>query len=305
MKHILALLGILSLWSGAATAAVGHVDVKPLTARDADIAPSRYAQGLLWKIEKPGVAPSYLFGTIHSDDPRVTALPPPVTAAFDACQRFTMEALIDGDGLVRMAQAMYFDDGRTLEQVIGRPLYAQTVKALAAHGVSAQSVENQKPWAVVMSLSMPPLKTGEFLDLILEERAGRQDKTVTGLETMDEQIAVFNGLPLADQVALLRETVASQADFNKEFEGLLNAYLARDLAALARLSMKHSPDENRMYRTVMDRLLTRRNTRMAERMQPLLNEGASFIAVGAAHLPGQTGLLNLIEKAGYRVTSVY
>ncbi len=296
-KTLLALIGVLSLWTAAA--ASGNVGTKPADA------PSRYARGLLWKIEKPGVAPSYLLGTIHSDDPRVTTLPAPVARAFDGSKRFVMEALIDGDGLVRMAQAMYFNDGRTLEQVIGKPLYEQTLKALAARGVPAQNVEKQKPWAAMMALSIPPLKTGEYLDLILEQRAARQGKTVSGLETMDEQIAVFNDLPLPDQVALLRETVASQADFDKELEGLLQAYLARDLAALAELSAKHAPGEERMYRTVMDRLLIRRNARMAGRMHPYLDEGGSFIAVGAAHLPGRTGLLNRIEEAGYRVISVY
>ena len=266
---------------------------------------SKFDKGLLWKIEAPGVAPSYLFGTIHSDDPRVTVLPAPVAKAFDGSKRFVMEALIDGDGLARMAQAMYFNDGRTLEQVVGKPLYAQTLKALAAHGASIEGVEKQKPWAVMMVLSMPRAKTGRYLDLILEERAAQQDKPVSGLETLDEQIAVFNDLPLPDQVALLEEAVRSQAESDEEFEGLLKAYLARDLATLAELSMQHKPGEEQLYRTVMDRLLTKRNARMAGRMRPFLDKGASFIAVGAAHLPGTTGLLNRIEKAGYRVTSVY
>ena len=288
--------GILLLWSGVATTAPAPAGA---------YASVRHAKGLLWKIEKPGVAPSYLFGTIHSDDPRVTALPPPVAGAFKGCKHFVMEVRIDSDGIVRMTQAMYFSDGRTLEQVIGKTLYGQVVKAFAARGIRAESVEKQKPWAVLMTLSMPPSKTGEFLDLLLEQRATRLGMTVSGLETMDEQIAVFNDMPLPDQVALLRETVATQGDFDKELADLIRAYLARDLADLAELSTKHAPGEEQMYRTVMDRLLTRRNARMAERMRPFLDEGGSFVAVGAAHLPGATGLLNRLEKAGYRVSSVY
>ena len=295
-KYFLALIGILLLCSATIPTASARIGADALY---------KYDKGLLWKIEAPGVAPSYLFGTIHSDDPRVTLLPAPVAKAFDASKRYVMEALIDGDGLARMAQAMYFNDGRTLEQVVGKPLYEQTLKALAARGAPTKGVEKEKPWAVMMVLSMPRPKTGQFLDFILEERAVRQDKPVSGLETLDEQIAVFNDLPLPDQVALLEETVSAQADFDREFEGLLKAYLARDLATLAELSMKHKPGEEQMYRTVMDRLLTKRNARMAGRMRPFLDKGASFIAVGAAHLPGTTGLLNRIEKAGYRVTSVY
>jgi uncharacterized protein YbaP (TraB family) len=86
---------------------------------------------------------------------------------------------------------------------------------------------------------------------------------------------------------------------------MIRAYLARDIAALAEAGMKHKPDNDRLYRSVMDRLLTRRNARMATRLGPILKDGGAFIAVGAAHLPGESGLLNLLEKAGYRVTPVY
>jgi hypothetical protein len=265
----------------------------------------KFAKGLLWKIEAPGAKSNYLFGTIHSEDKRVTALPKPVIKALDASNRFTMEAIIDGEGLVHMAEAMYFNDGRTLEQVVGKKLYAESVKILAARGIPTLGVEKQKPWAVMMALSMPPPKTGEYLDLILQDRATRQDKPVSGLETIQEQLAVFDGLPLPDQVALLKEAVQEQDTFEKDLEEMIDAYLARDIAALAEAGTKHKPDNDRLYRSVMDRLLTRRNARMAARLGPILKDGGAFIAVGAAHLPGDSGLLNLLEKAGYRVTPVY
>ncbi len=266
---------------------------------------SKYAKGLLWKIDAPGARSSWLFGTIHSEDKRVTALPDVVVKAFDAAGRFTMEAVIDGEGIVHMAEAMFFNDGRTLEQVIGRKLYDETIKALTARGMPTPGVEKQKPWAVMMSLSMPPPKTGEYLDLILQQRAAQQNKPVSGLETMQEQVAVFDELPLPDQIALLRQAVQEQDSFDKDLEEMIGNYLARDIAALAEAGAKHKPDDDRLYRSVMDRLLTRRNSRMAARLGPILREGNAFVAVGAAHLPGETGLLNLLEKAGYRVTRVY
>jgi uncharacterized protein YbaP (TraB family) len=270
-----------------------------------DVAAARFDHGLLWKIETPGASPSYLFGTIHTDDPRVTALPAPVSRALDGSDRFVMEALLDGDSLVQMAKAMYFSDGRTLEQVVGNDLYAATLKALTARGVPAADVEKQKPWAAMMALSMPPPRTGEFLDLVLETRAARQGKPVAGLETMAEQIAVFDELPMADQIALLKETVRGLPELDKDLGELIRAYLARDLRGLAAIGEKHEPGEEPLYRHVMERLLTRRNTRMAQRMGPFLKQGNAFVAVGAAHLAGNEGLLNLLEQAGYRVTPIY
>ncbi len=298
----------LPLWFGTAmgsSAAPGAAAIRPVAAGVKSDNVFRHTKGLLWKVEAVGVKPSYVFGTIHSDDARVTALPPAVTRALDASSRFIMEALIDADGLMLMAQAMYFSDGRTLEQVAGKELYTESVKALSAYGLPTLGVENEKPWAVMMTLSMPPPGTGEYLDLVLETRANQENKTVSGLETMQEQIAVFNELPMPDQIALLKEAVRSQQNFAKEFEALIQAYLARDLTTLAEISAQHEPDEDQMYRAVTDRLITKRNIRMAKRMAPALREGHAFIAVGAAHLPGETGLLNLIEKAGYRVTPVF
>ena len=299
-RFLLAVLFLLPLWTGAAVA-----DARAAKSSAVSGPAFHYGKGLLWKIEAPGTTVSHLFGTIHSDDARVTALPEAVARALDNSERFVMEAMLDGDSLVQMAETMFFTDERTLEQVIGRKLYTESVKALNARGIPTLGVEKQKPWAVMMALSMPPPRTGEFLDLVLQARATRQDMPVSGLETVAEQLAVFDGLPLPQQIALLEDTVRMQADLDKEFEALHKAYLARDLAAIVAISEKHKPDDERLYNEVMDRLLDQRNRRMAERMTPMLRQGGAFIAVGAAHLPGETGLLRLLEKAGYRVTAVY
>ncbi|GAB4513489.1 MAG: TraB/GumN family protein [Sulfuricaulis sp.] len=298
IRYFLVALFVLPVWTDAAAATT--------TAKSSvSEAAAHYTKGLLWKIESPGVTVNYLFGTIHSDDARVITLPEPVTRSLDASARFIMEAVMDGEGLVRMAEVMFFNDGRTLEQVVGKKLYIESTKALTARGIPTLGVEKQKPWAVMMALSMPSPKTGEFLDLVLQARATRQNKPVSGLETIAEQLAVFDGLPLPDQVALLEDTVRMQADLDREFEALHKAWLARDLAAITAISEKHEPGDERLYDEVMDRLLAKRNLRMVERMAPVLKQGGAFIAVGAAHLPGETGLLYRLEKAGYRVTAIY
>src|SRR5712692_9571736 len=123
------------------------------------------ARGLLWKIESPGVRASYLFGTIHSDDARITQLPPAVKQRFDHATSFTMELIANGAGIVDMAEAMFFNDGQTLEKVLGKDLYAQTLQALTSRGLPTQGIEKQKPWVIMMSLSMPKPKSGLVLDL--------------------------------------------------------------------------------------------------------------------------------------------
>lgn len=264
-----------------------------------------HAKGLLWRIEGAGPQPSYLFGTIHSSDPRVLRLAPPVLAAFDGAASFTMELIADAASFAHMAEAMFFADGRTLREVLGPELYEQARRAMDGRGLPTEGMERKKPWAVILALSAPHQEAGLFLDLRLQLRAALQQKPTYALETMQEQLAVFNDMPLADQVALLEETLRWQRRTEAQHRELLEAYLAADLARLMEIALHRTPQSDRAYAAMLERLLTQRNHRMAERMQPRLKEGNAFIAVGAGHLPGVHGLLHLLEQSGYRVTRVY
>lgn len=274
---------------------------KPLSAEA-----ENFKRGLLWKIESKGVAPSYLFGTFHTSDPRITTLPCPVDEIFARTASYTMEVIANGAGISSMAEAMYFSDGKKLKDVIGDALYQETLRAMRTGDAAPRiSIDHMKPWAVMMALSGPRSGSGLFLDMALQLRAVFRDKPTYGLESMQEQIAVFNGMSLEDQIVLLRDAVQSTQRPEDALEEIAQAYLKRDLAALLALNEKYKPQDARVYNTMMDRLLVQRNINMATRMRTRLEEGNAFIAVGALHLPGDTGLLRLLHDAGYRVTRVY
>lgn len=287
-------------------ALLGAVAADSASTSAGPLAPSdKYAHGLLWRIETDRAAPSYLFGTLHSDDPRVTALPNQVRDSFDRARSFTMEMVADDAAVATMAAFMFFNDGRTLPGILGDALYAETRKVLAAEGLPQTGLERQKPWVVVVMLSTPRPRDGVFLDLALQARAQAQSKPIHGLETVAEQLSIFDDLPMADQIALLKDTLRLQPQARALLEEITRAYLARNLARMMTLADKHRPADARVYDALMKRLITQRNVRMASRMRARLAEGNAFIAVGAAHLPGPDGLLNLLERAGYRVSSVY
>jgi uncharacterized protein YbaP (TraB family) len=265
-----------------------------------------FNRGLLWKIEAPGVAPSYLFGTYHTSDPRITILPCPVHEVFNRTSSYTMEVIFNGAGIVSMAEAMFFSDGNTLKDVLGEPLYEETLRAVGVSETGgSSSINRMKPWAVMMTLIDPRESGGLFLDLALQLAATRFGKPTYGLETMQEQIAVFDDMSLDDQVVLLRDTVQNHQLTQGAMEELTQAYLKRDLGALLVISEKYKPQDARVHDAMMERLLLRRNINMAERMRVRLKEGNAFVAVGALHLPGDNGLLSLLSRAGYRVSPVY
>lgn len=295
------------LLSGLAPLASQAADCRPVRAEPAAAFPAGdFSHGLLWRIETPGAAPSYLFGTFHTSDPRITVLPCPVKTIFDQASSYTMEIITNGAGIVSMAEAMFFNDGKTLKDVIGEALYNDTLQLIGISDASqARGINSMKPWAVMMTLSGPHQGSGLPLDLALQFQATRQGKPTYGLETMEEQIGVFNGMSLADQVTLLRDAVQTQKGQQDSMEELTQAYLKRDLAGLMALNDQFKPTDARVYDTLMNRLLVQRNRNMTERMQKYLQQGNAFIAVGALHLPGDTGLLKLLNAGGHRVTRIY
>jgi uncharacterized protein len=297
------------LWLAAAFAVVSGAhaaDCREVGSAPLPAGAARFDKGLLWKIESPGSMPSHLFGTIHLSDRRVTLLPCPVKQRFDGAASYTMEVIASGAGLVSMAEAMFFNDDRRLDQVLDAELYAQTVEVLRNQGMSAEGIRKMKPWAVILTLSMPvPNGSGLFLDMALQIQAILQGKPTYGLESMDEQIAVFNELSLEHQVSLLRETLRTHREIAAQIEELTLAYLDRDLGRISAIEGRNRPADDRAYRALMERLLDRRNRVMVERMAPRLKEGNAFIAVGALHLPGDAGLLNLLSQAGYKLSPVY
>jgi uncharacterized protein YbaP (TraB family) len=265
-----------------------------------------FTRGLLFEVAIDGVAPSYLFATMHSDDPRVIRLSAAVQAAFDDADGFVMEAVPDDGAIAKSMSLMSYSDGRSLQQVLPLDLYQATVEVMATRGMSEEAIRAYKPWALVMLLSTPPAATGEFLDLRLYRAALAQGKSTVGLETLEEQLGLLDGLSEADQVALLRAALATYPELREVFQRLVAAYVRRDLSALVQLSDMYSrwgsPQlAERFRRTAIDD----RNRRMAERMRPLLAEGGRFVAVGALHLPGPGGLLQRLSDLGYRVRPVY
>ena len=110
----------------------------------------------------------------------------------------------------------------------------------------------------------------------------------------------------ADQIAMLDATIAQSGQVESMFEEMRTAYLDQDPARIFELMQAQQTGfDPALLETFTVRLLNSRNDRMVERMQPQLAEGGAFIAVGALHLPGDSGILKQLEGRGYRLTRLY
>lgn len=268
-----------------------------------------HPKGLLWKIDRPGYVPSYIYGTMHVGDPRVVELPVPVEDAFDGADRFAMEMLLNFRAISFVTAHSFFDDGRTLRSVMKEDDYRRLIRLFNDTLMMPEDlVANMRPWAALTAMMMPSdAKTSQevALDMMLYREAAQRKIPMLGLETPEEQLAVFENLSIDDQVWMLNRSVEEFSQNVQQLNTMLDAYLKRDLQALVMLQRQYMDDESDIDDRFMYELLDRRNQRMVTRMQDYLRAGNAFIAIGALHLPGENGVLHLLEQQGYTVTPVY
>jgi uncharacterized protein YbaP (TraB family) len=281
----------------------------------ADAVPN--ARSLLWRIERKGLAPSYLFGTIHSTDPRVTKLPPAVQAAFNSANTVALE-YIESDksnGTEALAKLIAakgaYEDGNGLTDLLTTAEMAALRKTLAADGLPADGAQALRPWLAAFMLMLPSCEKSRvaagvaFLDLRIERAATAQGKRVVGLETLAQQIDAIANMAEPAQLSMLKATVATIALRDDALEALHLAYLARDLATALPLSKRlieragYDPSSLDVFE---QEIAIKRNYGMRDASLPLLEKGGVFIAVGGLHLLGKEGLVELFRAEGYTVT---
>lgn len=268
----------------------------------------RYGQGLLWSVEKDGVPVNHVFGTFHSTDPQILALGQPVLAAFNAASSVALELLLDDSTRLTLARAMVLPPSQTLKELVGPDLFGQAAAAAAIYGLDAAQMDRLKPWAIGLLFSLPPEEqarqaAGQLaLDSWLQREAQLRGKRVIGLETIEEQIVMFDGLSPALQLAFLAAATAEQKSASQTFEKTKQAYLRQDLDQIAKLARQDIARVDDQLRQALEaRIFTERNRRMAMRMIDLIERGGAFIGVGALHLPGDDGVLALLAQRGYRI----
>lgn len=260
-------------------------------------------RSLLWQVTRPGMADtSYLFGTMHTRDARAFRFGPEVSRAFLSCEvvagELDMEETKRLDAAVM--NAMFLEKGTTLDRLYTKRDYKQVVGTLKERlGPVAPLCTKIKPFYTIALLNEAGLgnDSAVVLDAWFQLKAQEAGKKVVGLETVTEQIEAVSAIPLKVQARMLLDVVRD-GDASGTNDAL-QAYIAQDLDALmASVVRDGMPDQ-------VDRaLLQDRNQRMTERLTKHMRSQGVFVAVGAAHLPGEYGLIERLRRLGYTVLPV-
>lgn len=275
--------------------------------------------GLLWKLEKPGEKPSFLFGTMHMTDPRVTDLTPAARKAFDAAGTVVIETTDVLDQAKMMAALaadpglMMFTDQTTLSSLLSPEDAAVMNAALDERGIPAGSVAKMKPWMLSAMIALPACELARkaggapVLDVKLAEDAKASGKELVGLESAADQLRAMASLPIELHMKGLVETLRLGDRIDDVTETMIVLYEREEIGMiwpLFRAVLPSAAGDEAGYTAFEETMVNARNKTMAAEAQPLLAKGSAFIAVGALHLPGERGLVELFRQAGYTVTPV-
>jgi uncharacterized protein YbaP (TraB family) len=286
---------------------------------EAEAAETPNGKGLLWKIEKAGAKPSFLFGTMHMTDPRVTTLTPIARKAFDASGTVVIETTEILDQSKMMAAIMkepdltMFTDSTTLTSLLSPEDAAMVDKALDARGIPPASVSKMKPWMLSAMVALPACELARkasgapVLDIRLAQDAKTAGKELEGLETVAGQLRAMASLPMDFHMKGLVDTLKLGDQVDDVIETMIVLYQRGDTGMFWPLFRAVLPNETNGedgYAAFDEAMIKARNRTMAERAEPVLARGSAFIAVGAMHLPGSDGLIALLRNDGYKVTAV-
>jgi uncharacterized protein YbaP (TraB family) len=277
-------------------------------------------EGLLWKIEKPGLQPSYLFGTMHSTDPRLDrqiARIRPLIARSRAVAVEIGELVTPGlkdKATAEIAAAGLARSGNALEGLWPQSNRALVEAALQLRGIPADRAQRFETWFLIVALSSPQCeRERRALGLIsVDEKVGlagaKSGKQPVGLEKLEDQIAVLRRIGGLNPSIALIEVARNGQQIANVRETMTQAYVGDrlgELKAISRLSevLRDEP-MNGQTSAFTRSLIDDRNLVMRDRSLPLIEKGGAFIAVGALHLPGDAGLVELYRAAGYRVSVV-
>lgn len=277
-------------------------------------------KGTFWKIEKPGIAPSYLLGTMHVTDPRVLAMPAGASQAYDTAKTVIVESdeIVDdrkaAAAIMMQPGLTMFADGKTINDFL-KPGDTEKLEAgLKARGIPLTLVAKMKPWMIASFVALPACEMSRkaagaaFLDKKLAQDALSRGKSLKGLETLVEQLQAMDALPVQFHLEALIETLALGDTVTDVMETTTELYLSGDtgmiMPMMKAVSDEKSSGDDAGYADFEQRIITDRNRTMAMRAKPILDQGAAFMAVGALHLPGTEGVIELLRKDGFTVTSM-
>ena len=266
---------------------------------------SKY-NSLCWKIYDNGLTDtSYLYGTMHVQDSRVFQFKNGIQEAFNRCEIFALELNMDSVNTFQLMDELIMEPPNRLDSLLTNKEYEMVSQYFKdTLGVGLMIFNKMQPIYTSQLISFEKLKKDQdvALDIYFFNEAKKQNKTTVGLEFMEEQLNAFKSIPYDVQAKELFKAVENAyKGEGQEIDELIEYYLNEDLDKLLELTLNSQFMDEEINIIFKQVFLIDRNHKMAERSIKYMKSGPTFIAVGAAHLPGKEGVIENLRKKGYTV----
>ena len=249
-----------------------------------------------------------LFGTVHALPRGIDWLTPALVARVDGADTVVLEAVLPTDpaALQPVIARIGMPIGlKPIAQRVPASDVPRLTAAAVAVGVPMAALDRMESWLAAMTIGNAALASAGLsaetgAEAVLLARARSANKPVIGLETAEQQLGFFGGLPPADQTAMLLATIGEVGTAKADMDAVVALWMAGDVDAIARdfaTEMQATP-------VLRQRLLTQRNARWADWLAGVMaRPGKVFVAVGAGHLGGSDGLLAMLRAKGLAVAA--
>lgn len=261
-------------------------------------------KSLLWEVSGNGLRqPSYVYGTIHLICPNDYFLTEATKKALNDCQQLYLELDMDDPSMMtKMQQVAFFKDDKKIKDFLTAEQYSTLADYFKQKGMNLEMLGGMKPLTLTSLMYMNLLNCPpQSYEMVFAQMASNAKKEVLGLETVEQQMGVFDSIPYQKQAEMLVIMAKDGEKSAKEFAQMVKAYKEQDVEGLLKL-MDESELEFEGYE---DLLLSNRNAAWIPVIQKAMQDKTTFFAVGAAHLGGSKGVLQLLRKQGYTVRAVY
>ncbi len=268
------------------------------------------AKSLLYKVTSAS-STVYILGSIHLARPELYPLKNVIVAAYDKSDILVVEVDVESQASVLyMQNAMErlgsYPKGKTLRSELSETTYTALKHYTDKAGLPLQAMEKMRPWTVMLQLSTAEmLRLGYSPELGIDkhflDRAQQERKRISALETIQEQMGLLSRDDKAYQEKLLRYTLSSISEMEPMLNKLSESWKNGDAKAMEKMFLLSLQDDKSL-RDIYDDLITKRNYKMAKKIESYLKSDSDyFVVVGAGHVIGKDGIVDLLKKRGYRV----
>ena len=262
---------------------------------------------ILWEVSGNGLtSPSYVFGTLKFIGEKEFFLPSEVKTKMGACKIFAIEDQIDHKAQHELNKAVHFPSKQSLATQLNAEDYKRVQEFfLKEFAITPSQFKKQYARLIplALSISMTRLSLGEkvkYYDIELLLLAKEQQLETYSLESVSREAEAIQKFPMKDQVAALLHSVNNFTKQKEEYKNLEAAYVQGDLDKVYAYTL-HPTENNPMF---IDEFYTKRNNEWLPKIEKMMSDKPSFVAIGVAHLEGENGVLSLLKSKGYTISPI-